>query len=365
MSAPSTVRSPRPLLRTVAPTLAGAVLAACMPEAPEDTTHLRVVAVRAEPATGTPGAAVELQLLHSAELFDDASSSDKVATEVAWLGGCHNPPGGQYFSCYPGLRKLVQRCAPRVYDTEPSALERSAGLLGLGTSFAFTVPDDILGSDRPVGVSYVFFAVCRGTLEVRSELKDTVPLGCVDPRGRAVGRTGFEVGFATVSSVLGMANTNPVLDGLRLNGAGLGAESCQNDDDCPAIGEPSVARSCQAAGEDELRCVPVLERSTEPDAWDYRVTLEVGSTSAEPNPLIDPAAATPPREALQAELLTPWSDSTKDFTWQTDAWRPAPELWLRVPSDYAEASARLWLVLRDNRGGVTWSAYEVRIGTQP
>jgi hypothetical protein len=358
MAVPRASRSLEYLLGAVAAVLLGA----CLQEAPEDTAHLRVVAVRAEPPTGTPGGAVALELLHSAELFDDASGDGSAATQVAWLGGCHNPPGGQYFGCYPGLGKLVERYAPRVYDTEPSRLERYAGLLGLGTSFEFTVPDDILGSDRAVGVSYVFFAVCRGRLEVRADAKDTVPLGCVDQRGRALGRSAFEVGFATVSTVLGMANANPVLDGLRLNGTLLDAKSCQSDDDCPALGEPPVHRTCRASEDDEARCAPVLERSTDPDTGTYRIALEVSSTSAEPNPLAVSGGTTPPREVLEAELLTPWSDAQKDFTWKADAWRPAPELWVRVPSDYTESSARLWVLLRDNRGGVTWGAYPVGIG---
>jgi hypothetical protein len=362
MSVQRSLRSPSHLFCAVALLLGGALLGACLPEAPEDTAHLRVVAVRAEPATGTPGAAVVLELLHSAELFDDATGDDNAATEVAWLGGCHNPPGGQYFGCYPGLEKLVQLYAPRVYDTEPNTLERHAGLLGLGTSFAFTLPDDILGSGRAVGVSYVFFAVCRGTLEVRPEARDTVPFGCVDPRGRALGRSGFEVGFATVSTVLGMANANPVLDGLSLNGAALDAETCERDHDCYELGEPPVPRTCQAGEDGEAHCVPVLARSTDPDVGVYRVALEVSSTSAEPNPLVHSADTTPPREVLEAELLTPWSDNKKAFAWNTDAWRPVPEFSVRVPSDYAESSARLWVVLRDNRGGVTWRASEVGVG---
>ena len=53
MAVPRASRSLEYLLGAVAAVLLGA----CLQEAPEDTAHLRVVAVRAEPPTGTPGGA--------------------------------------------------------------------------------------------------------------------------------------------------------------------------------------------------------------------------------------------------------------------------------------------------------------------
>jgi hypothetical protein len=206
---------------------AAVVSVGCMGKEPTDSSHLTVLAVRAEPPTGVPGGAVTFELLHSDEVAPPAGGARP--TQIAWLGGCHDPPGGQYFGCYPGLRSTVASFASAVLDTPPDVLTRAGA--GLGTTFSMTIPADVAA--RGYGVSFAFFAVCTGRLVPAPDREDTVPLDCREAGGKSIDRSGFAVGFTTVYTVPGVANHNPIIDGIDFDGVSLDELACGADADCP------------------------------------------------------------------------------------------------------------------------------------
>ena len=308
------------------------VSAGCMGKEPKDSSHLAVLAVRAEPPTGVPGGTVAFELCHSDEVAPPAGGARPM--EIAWLGGCHNPPDRQYFGCYPGLRSAVALLGPAVLDTPAELLARAGA--GLGTAFSTTIPGDIAA--RGYGVSFVFFAVCTGRLIPAPEREDTVPLDCRDADGKSIDRSGFAVGFTTVYTIPGVANHNPVIEGIDFDGVPLDESACTVDGDCPSVGT-AIAR-CH-----EARCRSALTPCAEPGC--HRLTARIDPASAEPT--------STGRETLELRLLGPGIDTTRRLrgdgsTWLGDLSFPIGG----APAGSAD-TAPLWLITRDDRGGVAWT----------
>ncbi len=336
------------------------VLLGCTQEPLEDTEHLRIVAVQAEPPTAAPGQSVELELLHS-DLMRAAPTDAAVPVQVAWIGGCHNPPGGRHLDCYAQAREAVQLYADRVYDTSSSDLEFQAGTLGIGTRFAFVAPELSGAFD----ISYVFFAVCRGVLTPAPDIEDTVPLRCLDDEGNRLGRADFEVGFASIPILPpGVGNQNPVIGTLLVNGSPITAPACQTDADCPPVGEPPVSQQCRALDDATSQCHPVLARCTEARCPSLQLEPQLGPENAEPNLLAAAPGETPPLEVLTAELLTPWDEDDETFTWQDGRWHPRPRFRFSVSPRFTQESAEVWFVVRDNRGGVTWESWAFGVAAE-
>jgi hypothetical protein len=314
----------------------GVASAGCMADEPKDSSHLTVLAVRAEPPTGVPGQAVTFELLHSDEVDPPAGSPRTL--EIAWLGGCHNPAGGQYFDCYPGLRSAARLLAQRLLDTPAEVLARAGA--GLGTGFSTTIPVDITA--RGYGVSFVFFAVCAGELTPAPDREDTVPLDCLSANGKSIDRAGFAVGFTTVYTVPGVANHNPVIDGIDFDGVPLDESGCAIDADCPSAG----AERCHAPS---ARCLPVLEPCAASGC--HRLTARIDPASAEPNPL--GAAGT--RETLELELVGPTIDATRRVRGDGSSFVDDPSFRMGGPPPGSAETLSVWLLVRDDRGGVAWT----------
>jgi hypothetical protein len=303
-----------------------------MGKEPKDSSHLAVLAVRAEPPTGVPGRAVAFELLHSEEVAPPASGAR--AIEIAWLGGCHNPPGGQYFGCYPALRTAVGLLAPAALDTPAELLARAGA--GPGATFSTTIPADIAA--RGYGVSFVFFAVCTGRLSPAPERADTVPLDCRDAGGKSIDRSGFAAGFTTVYTIPGLSNHNPVIEGVDFDGVSLDEPACTVDGDCASVGT-AVAR-CH-----EARCVSVLTPCAEPGC--HRLTARIDAASAEPT--------STGRETLELRLVGPDLDVTRRLRGDGSSLVGDPSFELGGPSAGSAGTVSLWLIVRDDRGGVAWT----------
>lgn len=322
--------------------------------APSRLEGLRVLAVRSDPASGAPGREISLQLLHV-----DASSTSEAGApplQIVWLGGCHNPPSRQYFACLPRLRELARLLAPDMSNTDTSALP--PGIFGTGTSFNFTVPDGILDEaprieTDPVhfGVSYVFFAACRGQLRARPELLDRLPLDCIDPRtGAQVDSSGFVHGFSTLFSYEGLENRNPILSGLALDGVPVVSQSCQADADCASIAaaQDRFEFACSASA----TCAPLLA-----PCRDRCPSLGLA-------PAVDPISAESVDDGTEI-LWANYYSAAGSFQTPTQLvsdrkaglisnpsgrWSPPG-----VPLD----PVRLWVTLHDQRGGADWASLDV------
>lgn len=351
-------------------------------ESPSRVDSLRVLAVKTrvrsandsdftEVASGTPGARVRLELLGVDGANAEASSPRPL--QMAWFGGCHNPPTRQFYACYPALK-----AAAAVLDRElvsernamlPSNLFRATANADLsalseeaGTAFEFDVPDDILSAaprtDRdPVhfGVSFVFFAACAGVLEARPELDNQIPVGCVDPVTRTeLGAKRFVTGFTTVYTYDGEVNQNPKLESLTLGGVEVDG-ACASDADCalPVGVDSGLARRCGEGGQ----CVVQVPRCVPSKCPKFLIEPRLSADSGEKLPGGDNEIiwanfyATAGGLGVATELLN-----------DRVIGRIAEPGSFFTPPKAAISKVDLWLTVDDQRGGTDYRHFSVDVG---
>src|SRR5690606_6960529 len=92
-----------------------ALLGACEPESIQTIDGLTLIAVEASPPSANPGDRVELELTYFDPVsfvntmsgdggLDDIQLDDETEPlQIAWFGGCHNPPRESATGCLPQL----------------------------------------------------------------------------------------------------------------------------------------------------------------------------------------------------------------------------------------------------------------------
>jgi hypothetical protein len=323
-------------------------------EPPSKVQSLRVFAVRADPASGVAGESVTLDLLRGDRRQQDGEPEREV--EVAWLGGCHAPPSRQFFDCYPLLVEIAKRLEPRVLETPPNRFPE--GVFGSGDRFQIEIPEDVLErSPRretdPIhfAPSFTFFAVCAGELVARPDLTDRVPLGCVSKStGEPVSKDDFVIGFSTVYTLEGASNANPELEGLRFDGGLVTSASCSDDSDCePLDGAPQLEMACSAASS----CAPVVAACAS-DCPKIAVSPLISRSSAEQLP----------NEGYPEVLWTSFYANAGEFNTETQLVNDRTSGWVDdFSADWKPpglpGTARIWVTVNDQRGGTTWSTFDV------
>jgi hypothetical protein len=347
-------------LKSVVPLLGLALLAGGCGndfDPPSEVRGLRVLAVRADPASGVPGERVRLEMLR-ADAKREAGEPER-AVEVAWFGGCHAPPSRQFFDCYPLLTQISRLLEPRVLDTPMDRFP--PGIFATGEQFEFEVPADVLERSPRIdsdpihfAPSYLFFAACAGRLVPRPELTDRVPLSCVSPdSGEPVGKDDFVIGFSTLFSFEGASNENPVLESLRFGGSVVPELACSTDADCQgAATDFSESLGCSRSG----RCAPVVLPCGGDDCERTPIAALVGGDSAEPLPGEDRAEVIWVNYYANAGQLGVASRLAHDRTsgWIADygtRWKPPP----------VAGEITIWATVHDQRGGAAWSSLDVLV----
>jgi hypothetical protein len=329
---------------------------------PSEVHGIRVLAVRPDPASGVPGATVHLSMLlaDSRELDPSYSGVDK-PLNVLWFAGCHNPPGRQYFACLPGLEALAQSLS----DTSVPPPPEVARLVGAGTEFDVTLPDDILSAaplieHDPIhyGVSYVFFVACVGTIAYDPSVKQgLLPVSCTTPEGKLADASGLVVGFTTIYTYEGAINSSPILTSLDFDGEPMAASMatrpeppCETDEECNAT-LPRRRRVCTL---DTRTCAPVIGACSGSTCPPLRVTPHIDTASVEQftggNEIMwasfyasSGAVSAPTRLLVDRE-----SGITGDFS----------EEWL-MPG--TPRTSRIWVTVNDQRGGADWAFFDVSV----
>jgi hypothetical protein len=344
--------------------LAGlAALAGCSknfePASRVDT--LRVLAVVPEPASGAPGQTSTLELVIADGASTDSGGGTPRALQVAWLAGCHNPPGRQFYACYPVLQALAGRLSKRVIDTPSDALPPN--MLGTSSRFELAVPEDILSAapkaaSDPVhfGVSYAFFAVCAGELRPRPDVTDRVPLDCVDNQsGQLLGRQDFVTGYATLYSYDGVTNHNPVLENIRFGGATVVPNPCKDDSDCEGLVDSASAGFDEVCGSNALCSPRVPACPASGSCPSILVTPNVPPTSAEPLP--DGSA----HEILWASYYATrgvFETDTQLVNDRSSGFIADHGAYFRPPR-VGVGPGTVWVTVNDERGGASFQSLEV------
>jgi hypothetical protein len=336
-------------------------------EPPSLLDSLRVLAVKPEPASGTPGTSSRLTLAYAdGARNDDGSLREPRGVQIAWFGGCHNPPSRQYFACYPVLTLIAARLSPRIVDTPLAGVP--AGIFGTGPEFELALPEDILTSAPrtsadPIhyGVSYAFFAVCAGELRPRPDFRDGVPVECVDPAsGEPLGHRDFVTGFTTLYSYESdvPVNQNPALTAVTFEGVPLTStpEGCNEDADCADVpANAAFERGCERSSG---RCLPRVEPCAEEgECPKYEVLPELERTDAEPLPDQNY------REILWASYYATagsFDPSTELVNDQRTGWIDDHASFYRPPRR-AVGRVELWITLNDQRGGADYRKIEILV----
>lgn len=336
-------------------------------ESPSKLDSLRVLAVKPEPASGTPGTSSTLTLVQvDGARNEDGSLRTPRPLQVAWFGACHNPPSRQHFACYPVLNAIAQRLSTKVVDTPLVGVP--PGVFGVGTTFDLALPDDILSSAPQTsadplhyGVSYAFFAVCAGELRARPDIRDRVPVECIDPdTGASLGHRDFVTGFTTLFSYESdvPVNQNPSLDGIELGGVQLSAVNtgCSEDADCMGLVLPDGWEGgCEL---DSGRCLPRVAPC--PESGDC--------PSIEVLPQLEPSnAELMPGENAREILWANYYATQGEFDVATELVNDRRSGFIADHGSYfspprrAVGRVELWVTVNDQRGGTDFRKIEILV----
>ncbi len=321
---------------------------------PSELSSVRVLAARADPASGVPGQTARLSLL--AVDADPAKDLNQASSElqIAWLGGCHNPPSRQFFACYPLLSGIASQLSEAVTDTDSSEFPK--GYFGLGRDFELPLPADLLqkaprAPADPIhfAVSYSFFGVCAGQLRSRPDYADRVPFECVDPRsGQALGHEHFVTGYHTLYTYEGTDNQHPSLTGVSIDGDRLTASLCNEDADCAAWAPADELGGCSGLGQCALVVPPCSG-----DCAKLSLLPAVDRSSAETLPEGG-------REVLWANYYATageFETATQLVNDRASGWVPDPSsLW--QPPATENYHVRVWVTLHDQRGGAAFQSLD-------
>lgn len=198
---------------------------------------LRVLAVQKDRPYARPGEDVSLQVLWH-DPARDADPSLPPPT-IGWIAACNNPDGDLYELCFEQFAAAFIGGE----DLSDRVLIPQAGASTANDRFSVTLPDDIVSSrppptsdeQVPYGLSYVFFAVCSGALDI--DPSGGFPLVCyTDQDGSGsftsgdtrLGSEDFVVGYSSIFAYESIENRNPLVTGIDFNGTTFVSDASSN-----------------------------------------------------------------------------------------------------------------------------------------
>lgn len=268
---------------------------------------LRVLAVKADAPYASPGQSVHLEAL----------AVDPAARPLTWGWAlCVNPAGNTAPNC-------LQAIDPATVVVEESK-----------STFDFTMPGDIVTSLPPDGSARasvgVAVATCPGDLTMQA---GTVPFRCTDrATGRVLETHEYVVGVKRIFARATDKNENPVIEGITWDGV-----------DWPA-NETKEVVACDEEGNDYGACTQKEQH-----------VIRVGVPAASVESGVDSFGA-----AFTEQVVVQFYASEGIFEYDS---RLASDPWTGWVARRAAAGrdVSMWFVVRDDRGGVTWTERTVRV----
>jgi hypothetical protein len=373
---------------------------------------LRVLAVQAEPASVTPGQSSQLSLLcvDSIDSPDDniegADAGVNPDIDVAWFGACDNPPNNDPSKCLGQYAGWLDRISPVLAD---HSLSSTLAQFQVAQTFQYNAPENVLQNEVTVGGvtihygnSYVYFAACAGKLVPAAGLTDQLPVQCRDRSSNALlDQSRFVVGVTTIYAYDKILNHNPLFPVPRncsaqslaqcamqqppqyASAVPYSGKACSVDSDCYAGSGSAVATvggvpagwACASNVGSDGVCAPLVHPCTNnvPGSCGlYDIGVELGVASFFLTGLDETLIFNPPKSL--------WIDCYSN----TGAWPDDPHHGLSAPSasefvghniskpadldNYTAMDgcgywqpptqptdqARVWAVIRDDRGGIGW-----------
>lgn len=287
---------------------------------------VRILATRADKPYARPGDTVVLELLAA-----DGRRQPGRPMALSWLPApCINPPGGSYYDCYPGFAALYK-----------PGVDLSASLVG-GSTASYDIPSAVIDESSalqtgvPFANVFAFSMACAGHVQYvgqRTSRPQAVPFGCFDDAGSELGADDFVFGFARVFVFTERTNANPVIDGLLFAGAPVDIAAGITIDHCPEVND------------------------TDSDCPTMPLDVVVPASSQEPDPSFVDASGNVRSEGIWVNYYLTDGAVENDLQFLYDATTgrvPDTENALSGPEFPGDQT--LWAVVRDSRGGVTWTS---------
>lgn len=333
----------------------GLTLCGCAdPDTFQTVRGTQLIAVRAEPPTARPGGRVTLELTYFDRTSFEADGAGP-GVEVLWLAGCHDPEGDSPRSCLPVLgRRAIAALRARDGEDDPEidalALAENTAF---GSEYQLHLPQTSV-ADRVrspgslgYGISYVFYAVCRGKLTALPPATHKLPLACRDERGRNVPKADFTLGYTAVFVFEQLTSQNPPVAGVELDGEPVTRDACTLDADCPT--SSALTYRCF-----EGACLPEVARCAG-DCSPHRVRPLVPADAAEPDPTSVRVGEPPMQELIWVEYIGMGRvDRLESLIGERSGERRdsyAAE-WT-APQRAFDRPIPFWTVVKDSRGGTT------------
>lgn len=325
-------------------------------------TSLRVLAVRADPASVAPGQSSSLSLL-CADGSGGGTVDPSCTVEVAWFGDCNNPLQNDPTKCFDRYAAWFPDVSSPLTSTPASP---TSAQFADAPEFNVVPPPDVLqgqvtvaGQTVHYGTSYVFFAACAGKLYSSPGVTDRLPVACRDSdSGALLGQSRFVVGVTTLYSYDAITNQNPDLLNPSFDGIPIPTQSCSVTSDC------GPGFDCTS----DATCAPVVAtcaRSNPAGCLGHCLSVQVSPSSF----ALTTLDATP--------ILNPLKSLWTDFYTNAGTLPDASRLALQAPKNevdpanspcaawrapnYATEQARIWLIVRDDHGGISWLAQRILV----
>jgi hypothetical protein len=313
---------------------------------PSELKTLRVLGVQKDKPYAKPGDDVTVKML-----WHDGSDAAPRPVIRAFLAGCFNPIGDLYAGCFTSFG-------------DPANIQFQQG----SDEFTFTIPEDIISSRPPppdpkqprYGLAYLFFAVCAGSeLTVVEPTADAgFPLRCVDEEGVPLGSDDFVAGYSQVYVFEEHTNDNPIVSGFAFRDVEYDA-----DDALTCVGDECVLEA-SAETTEEVDCDAEPERCVESCAEDgdaaecdeHSLRPLIDRASVEPDSVTAAAYGRNYEEQMWVNYYVTRGGVRSPVRLVNDATAGFNEDYgtkFYAPKD--PGPVRLFAVVHDNRGGMSWS----------
>jgi hypothetical protein len=273
-------------------------------------TELRVLGVRADAPYAAPGQSVHLEAL----------AFDAQGRALTWGWGlCINPASPSAPGCVASL------------ETSTLVIQRSL------SSFDFTLPADVITSLPPAAAAHAsvgaIVVACPGEL---SQAGGSLPFRCVDAAsGQHLGTDAYVVGVKRIFARSVDRNENPVIERVRWDGSDWSAEDVKE------------VAACDASGNDYGECTANTQ---------HVITVDVPAASTETG--IDSFGA-----SFEEQVIVQYYATEGIFEHDVRLASESSTGWT-ARRESAGSTVKMWFVVRDDRGGVTWEERQVRVTGQ-
>ncbi len=341
-----------------------------------ELTSLRVLAVKKSAPYARPGEAVDLTLLwHDSE-------PGRPPPQIAWLAICENPPADLFEACFAQPPDLTaEELAARVSLPDPAAtIANDRFSFVTSTDLISSRPPPAEDSTTPYGLTYVFFAVCAGQLDVLMTAEAAVPFVCYEEvdgvDGFSAGDTrrdsrDFIIGYSAVFAYDQYENGNPLVDGFQFGATTLWPDSPA---EVAAAAPPGallasprdlcIGDACAPAPpeNDGVPCLDALtlDACVEGDCVETRLQAIVDPASAELDEVASARSAGTLGEQMWVNYYSSGGELAEEVRLLNDAvagFRTDTSTEYRA-ADTARVS-HVWAVAHDNRGGAEWARVRV------